>query len=208
MFLFLDVVLERRADRDRQRRPQHRGRAEHGVLEVAAVQKRILAAREPGFLAHQLRHQPSRVDAAHQENPEVAMERRHQVALQQRGADAGDDRLLAGARVDSAENFVLPVKPRDAIFKAADQLHPVIKLQFVFDAGCAAWGGHDRAFDLSHHAPRRSASNPISIAGLRGPQKRSLKDRRHNLSPLRQSDPSRLSRRRRAGIISEASGAA
>ena len=50
------------------------------MLEVAAVQKRILAARKPGFLAHQLRHQAARIDAAHDEDAQVAMERRDEVA--------------------------------------------------------------------------------------------------------------------------------
>ena len=126
--------FERRADRDRQRRTKHRGRSENAVLQIAAVQKRILAARQPGLLAHQLRHQVARIDAAHDEDAHVAMQRRGEVAVVEWRADAGDDRLLAGAGVNAAEDFVLPMQARDALLERANQLHPVVELQFVLDA--------------------------------------------------------------------------
>ena len=126
--------FESRADRNRQRRTEHRGRSENAMLQIAAVQKRILAAREPGLLAHQLRHQPARIDAAHDEHAHVAMERRDEVAVVQRRADAGDDRLLAGAGVNAAEDFVLAMQSRDALLERANQLHPVVELELVLDA--------------------------------------------------------------------------
>ena len=126
--------FERRADRDRQRRTKHRGRSENAVLQIAAVQKRILAARRAGLLAHQLRHQPARIDAAHDEDAHVAMDRRGEIAVVQGRADAGDDRLLAGARVNAAEDFVLAMQSRDAFLERANQFHPVIELELVLDA--------------------------------------------------------------------------
>src|SRR5215469_14850250 len=49
-------------------------------------------------------------------------------------ADAGDDRLLARAGVDAAEDLVLSMEPGDALFERTDQLHPVVELEFLFDS--------------------------------------------------------------------------
>jgi hypothetical protein len=57
----------------------------------------VLAARKPGLFAHQLRHQPTRVDTAHEEDAQVAMERRNKVTILKRRANSGDDRFLPGA---------------------------------------------------------------------------------------------------------------
>ncbi len=78
------------------------------------------------------------------------MEGRDEIARLQRRADAGDDRLLPRARVDAAENLVLAMEPRDPLLEGADQLHPVVELEFVLGArrGCCGrgnsivWSGH------------------------------------------------------------------
>ena len=62
------------------------------------------------------------------------MQRRDEIARLQWRADSRADGLLAGAGIDPAEDFVLPREPRDAIFERADEFHPVVELQFMFDA--------------------------------------------------------------------------
>src|SRR5690242_19735290 len=94
------------------------------------------------------------------------MQRRDQVAVLQGSADSRDNRLLACARIHATKDFVLPMKPRDAILETANQLHPVVELELEFDASRAVGRVSARALDLSHHAPRRSASNHRIIARL------------------------------------------
>ena len=77
------------------------------------------------------------------------MQREHEVAFLKRSADPGDQPFLAGAGIDTAEDLVLPMQPRDSILEAANQLHPIIKLEFEFDPGsrlrlCHARFCHDR----------------------------------------------------------------
>src|ERR1700687_1338916 len=110
------------------------------MLEIAAVQERVLAARESRLLAHQLRHQAPRIDAAHDERAHVAMQRRDEIAVVQRRADSGDDRFLPGAGVNAAEDLVLAMQPRDAFLERANQLHPVVELKFVLDSWCGLGG--------------------------------------------------------------------
>ena len=103
------------------------------MLHVAAVEERILAAREPGLLAHELRHQAAGVASANQKDTEVAMQRRDEIAVLQRCADSGADRFLARAGIDAAHDFVLAMEPRDALLERPDEFHPVVELEFVFD---------------------------------------------------------------------------
>ena len=88
ILVLLHLELERRANRDRQRGPQHRGRAEDTVFEIAAMKPRVFAAREAVFLGHQLRHQATWIGPAHQEDAEIAMQRRDEIARLQWRADA------------------------------------------------------------------------------------------------------------------------
>jgi hypothetical protein len=44
----------------------------------------------------------ARVDAAHQEGAEVAMQRRDEIAVVQRRAGSGNDSFLAGPRINAA----------------------------------------------------------------------------------------------------------
>ena len=78
-----------------------------------------------------------------------ASKRRDEVAVVQGRADAGDDRLLAGAGVNAAEDFVLPVQSRDAFLERANQLHPVVELEFLLDSR-RGFGSGTRAFRLRH----------------------------------------------------------
>src|SRR5437870_93085 len=99
------------------------------------MEKRVLAARQPALLPHQLCHQAARLDPTQQKDAEVAMEWGDEVAIPQWRTNPCDDRLLAGTRIDSPEDFVLPMQARNTILEGADQLHPEIQTQLEFDAG-------------------------------------------------------------------------
>ena len=86
----------------------------------------------PVALREHLRHHRARLDALHQERPEVAVQRADEVFLPQREAGADDDRFLADAGVDAAADLALLHEDAEALVERADQLQPIEHLEQLF----------------------------------------------------------------------------
>jgi hypothetical protein len=86
--LLADAERERAADGDRKHRREVAHHRDEPELRVGHVDVPVLAARRPVAAAHELREDPPRLDAAHDVDAHVAVERRPDVVGAHRGGDA------------------------------------------------------------------------------------------------------------------------
>ena len=110
-----------------------------------AVQRRVSALRQPGFFREHLRHHHARLDALHQERPEVAVQRTDVVLLAQPETGADDDGFLSDAGVDAASDLALPHEKAQAFVERTDELEPEKHVEQLL--GCEL---ELRAFDRRH----------------------------------------------------------
>src|SRR5277367_2089646 len=97
------------------------------IFMVAEMAGAILALRGRGVLAHVLRENVARLEALHHQRANIADHGREPVALFESVRGAYGDRLLPEARVDPADDLILPMQPRETLFKLAIEPHEIIE---------------------------------------------------------------------------------
>jgi len=81
------------------------------------------AAAEPGVLAGELGHQPTRIRAAREKMPVRAMRAVEVVAAGERGGDTDRDAFLADPDMDEPFELLAMAQLDHALLEAADQQH-------------------------------------------------------------------------------------
>jgi hypothetical protein len=116
------------ADRERQAGADDRVRTEHPARGVGDVHRAALAVADALAAGEQLGHHPVDLHAAGEAVTVAAVGGGHVVALRQRGADAGGDRLLAERGVDEAGDLAVAVELGDARLEGPDQGHRRVQI--------------------------------------------------------------------------------
>src|SRR5206468_665740 len=98
----------------------------------ATVKRRVTPLGEARLPAKHLRHHHARLDAFHQERPEVAMERTDVVLTPQAEARADYDGFLTDSCVDAASYLPLTDQDAQSFVERANQLQPVEHLEQLF----------------------------------------------------------------------------
>ena len=129
-------ALERqgKADRDRNRRADHRGGAQHVVAHVDEMHRAAFAAGDAGRLAVELGEQTAQRRTLGEEGGVAAIGRRHHVVRAQHVAHADRDGFLSDRQVDRALDLVGRIDARDFFLGAADQTQRAVK---SFVVGCS-----------------------------------------------------------------------
>ena len=121
--LVADAERERAAGRDREHRGQVADHRDQPEVRVGQVDVAVAAARRAVDAAHELREDLPRLDAAHDVDAHVAVERRADVLRAHRGRDADGSRLVAAPGVERAGDLPLLVEDVPALLDPARQQH-------------------------------------------------------------------------------------
>ena len=116
--LLPDPEGERAADRDRQHRRQVADHRDQTEAVVGHVDVAVLALRRAVHAAHELREDPPGLDAAHDVDAHVAVQRRAHVLRAHRGGDADRRGLVPASRVEAAGDLPLLVEDVAALLDA------------------------------------------------------------------------------------------
>ena len=108
--LVADPKGERAAGGDREHRGQVADHRDHPELRVGHVDVAVATVRRAVLAAHVLREDPPRLDAAHDVDAHVAVQRRPDVLRPHRGRDADRGGLVAAPGVERAGNLALAVE--------------------------------------------------------------------------------------------------
>ena len=129
---FADAEGERRAHGDRKHRRQVRDHRNQAELRVGHVHVAVASLRRPVRLAHVLREDPPRLDAARNVHAHVAVEGRADVVGSHRGGDADGGGFVPSPRVERPGNLPLPVEDVAALLDPARHDHVAVDLEQVF----------------------------------------------------------------------------
>ena len=129
--LLADAERERAADGDRQHRGQVADHRDQPEVRVGHVDVAVPAVRRPVAAAHVLREDPPRLDAAHDVDAHVAVQRRADVVGAHRGRDADRRAFVAAAGVERARDLPLPVEDVPALLDAARDQHVPVDAEEV-----------------------------------------------------------------------------
>ena len=102
------------------------------LFQVAEVAGAVLALRGRSVFRHVLRENVARRKAFHQQRADVADHGRKPVARFERVGAAHRNRFLSQARIEAADDFVLPEEAHDAVFELPVELHEVIQVEVLF----------------------------------------------------------------------------
>ncbi len=100
-------------------------------LQIAKVAGAVLALCGRSVFGHVLGENVAGLESLHKQRADVANHGRQPIAGLERVGCADRDRLLAEARIDAADDFVLAEQLYEAVFEPAIEQHEVVEIEVL-----------------------------------------------------------------------------